>query len=91
MIKFLLGFIAGGVFVRLRDKYVIRVEERFIVKRLEHSLLIVSSCLLVMAFITAVLWFREGHIPMPLLGFVLVIMVFFRIVELCFIEDACDA
>lgn len=28
MIKFLLGFIAGGVFIRLRDKYVIRVEER---------------------------------------------------------------
>lgn len=28
MINFVLGFIAGGVFLRLRDKYTIRLEER---------------------------------------------------------------
>lgn len=60
-------------------------------KLLEHFLLAVLFYLLVMAFVTAILWFREGHIPMGLLGFVLIIMAVFRIFELYFIEDARDA
>lgn len=60
-------------------------------KRLEHFLLIVLPYFLVMALLTAISWFREGHIPMGLLGFALVVMSVCLIVELYFIEDGYDA